>query len=247
MDKPLDALRRITAISDAELSRRSGASRSTIHRIDAGSVHPTLRTLRELAIAAGLDLQVDYRPLSDPAAARAARFRLDSAFDREPKTSEDVEWLERLTRIADADDPIAVVTEAGRATDLHHRDGAILLSQSVTALRLASAGDATGGDWAVSGRVALAAINETEGATGIGPDVLYVADPQRAWRLLEAPPRADHVAAVALVIAPLRDEHLVDSWERDRARFVAPIQILLDCMGLGGGLAETAHRVAESW
>lgn len=247
MDKPLDALRRITAISDAELSRRSGASRSTIHRIDVGAVHPTLRTLRELAIAAGLDLQVDYRPLSDPGAARAARFLLDDAFDRIPKTTEDVEWLERLSRVVDTDDPISVVTEAGRATDLHHRDGAILLDHSVAALRLASAGDATGFDWAVSGRAALAAINETDHVTGIGPDVLYVVDPQRAWRLLEAPPRARHPAAVRLIIAPLRDEHLVDSWASGRVRFVAPIQILLDCLSMGGGLQETAHRIAETW
>ena len=94
---------------------------------------------------------------------------------------------------------------------------------------------------------AIAAPNDTGSTTGIGPDVLYVTDPQRAWRLLEAPPRAEHIAGVGLIIAPLRDEHTVDSWERDRARFVAPIQILLDSMGLGGGLAETAQRVAEGW
>lgn len=247
MDKPLEALRRLTAISDAELSRRSGTSRSTIHRIDTGAVHPTLRTLRELAIAAGLDLRVDYRPLSDPDAARAARFLLDDALDQEPKTAEDVEWLERLNRLAHIEDPVAVVTEAGRASDLHYRDGALLLSQSAESLRLASAGDATGSDWALSGRVALAAINETETPTGIGPDVLYVADPQRAWRLLEAPPYAQHIEAVALIIAPIRSEHLVDSWHNGQARFVAPIQILLDSIGLGGGLAVTAHRIAESW
>jgi len=247
MDTPLDALRRISAISDAELSRRSGTSRSTIHRIDAGAVHPTLRTLRELAIAAGLDLEVAYRPLSDPAAGRAARFLLDSAFDRVPKTADDVEWLQRLSRVADSDDPISIVTEAGRATNLYHREDAVLLTHSVPALRLASAGDATGGGWIISGRAALAAINDTGTTTGIGPDVLYVTDPQRAWRLLEAPPRTEHIARVGLIIAPLRDEHIVDSWEQDRARFVAPIQILLDSMGLGGGLAETARRVAESW
>lgn len=247
MEPPLAELRRISAISDAELAKRSGASRSTIHRIDTGAVHPTLRTLRELAIAAGLDLEVAYRPLSDPAAGRAARFLLDGAFDGIPRDSDDIEWVERLVRLAEVDDPISIVTEAGRATDLYYREGAVLLNQSVTALRLASAGDATGGDWTISGRVALAAINDASGTTGIGPDVLYVNDPQRAWRLLEAPPRAEHIAAVGLIIAPLREEHIVDSWERDRARFVAPIQILLDCMGLEGGLAETAHRIAESW
>lgn len=247
MDSPLDALRRLTAISDAELSRRSGASRSTIHRIDAGAVYPTFRTLRELAIAAGLDVHVEYSPLSDPDAARAARFLLDDAFDRIPKTAEDLEWLERLNRVASADDPISVVTEAGQSTDLHHRAGAILLTHSVDALRLASAGDATGADWAVSGRSALAAINETDHATGIGPDVLYVNDPQRAWRLLEASPRAQHPASAGLIIAPLRGEHTVDAWASGRVRFVAPIQILLDCIGVGGGIGETALRIAESW
>ncbi|MGY6496633.1 MAG: helix-turn-helix domain-containing protein [Microcella sp.] len=246
MDTPLAALRRLTAISDAELSRRSGTSRSTIHRIDAGTVHPTLRTLRELAIAAGLDIDVTYRPLSDPAAGRAARFLLDEAFTTVAKTADDDDWIDRIERLAPAGDPIAIVTESGRATDLRHRAGAIHLKNTVAPLRLASAGDATGHDWAISGRAALDAINDTDVPTGSGPDVLYVTDPQRAWRLLDAPERAE-AAEAALIIAPLLEEHSIDAWEHDRAHFVAPIQILLDGIGFGGELANTARHVAESW
>ena len=56
MDNMLSLLRNRANISDSALAQRSGVSRSTIHRIDNGAASPTMRTLRELAIAAGLDI-----------------------------------------------------------------------------------------------------------------------------------------------------------------------------------------------
>ncbi len=92
-------------ISASRLSARSGVSRSTMHRVDSGEGDLALRTLRELAIAAGLDLDLNLVPLSDPDAATAARRLLG-----DPSLSDEVDdgvlaWEQRLPRLAGGSDP----------------------------------------------------------------------------------------------------------------------------------------------
>ena len=60
-------------------ARATGLARTTIQRMRAGVTSPTLETLRELALAAGYDLDVALVPASDPAAAVAARVIADPA------------------------------------------------------------------------------------------------------------------------------------------------------------------------
>src|SRR4051794_1563582 len=60
-------------------ARATGLSRMTIHRLRDGISSPTLATLRELALAAGYDVDVSLVPASDPAAAVAARAMVDPA------------------------------------------------------------------------------------------------------------------------------------------------------------------------
>lgn len=242
MDNPLIGLRALRDISDVDLARLSGVSRSTLNRIERGTVQPTLRSLREIAIAAGLDVEVSYRPLSDPAAARAARHILDETFAAMP--DHDRAWIARLGRIA-GDDPVAIVETAGIAASLLHRPGVIGITEPLSPLRLASAGDAAGGRWAISGASALNLIaNGPEVISG--PEVLYVDDVERAWRLLEAPPRS-HPDGAAVILAPYGDEHSIDVWMSERLRLVAPVQLLLDGVGLSGDIAELALTTARSW
>jgi transcriptional regulator with XRE-family HTH domain len=244
MDNPLIGLRALRDISDVDLARLSGVSRSTLNRIERGTVQPTLRSLREIAIAAGLDVEVSYRHLSDPAAARAARHILDDTFTAAPMSDDDRDWVARLSRIA-GDNPVAIVETAGIAASLLHRRGAIGITEPLTPLRLASAGDAAGGSWAISGASALNLI--AEGSDVIpGPEVLYVDDVERAWRLLDAPPRSLPDGA-AVILAPYGDEHSIDVWMSGPLQLVAPVQLLLDGVGLSGDIAELALTTAGSW
>jgi len=244
MDNPLIGLRALRDISDVDLARLSGVSRSTLNRIERGTVQPTLRSLREIAIAAGLDVEVSYRPLSDPAAARAARHILDDTFAAVTMSDHDRGWIARLGRIA-GDYPVAIVETAGIAASLLHRPGVIGITEPLSPLRLASAGDAAGGHWAISGASALNLIaNGPEVISG--PEVLYVDDVERAWRLLEAPPRS-HPEDAAVILAPYGDEHSIDAWMSGPLQLVAPVQLLLDSVGLSGDIAELALTTARSW
>ncbi|WP_437582530.1 helix-turn-helix transcriptional regulator [Paramicrobacterium sp. CJ85] len=232
-----------TGMSAAELARRSRVNRSTIHRIARGETEPTLATLRELAIVHGLDLEVDLRPLSDPAAASAARMLLDPTMEGyEPNASEQ-QWLKRLEQF---DDPVDVVAVAGRASAPAERKAALLFRGDRSALRLASAGSAADGTWAVSGWAALTA---AEGdAPRAGASILWVQDPDRAASmLLDTHTRVTSPLNAQVVVAQITDAVQVDSWSEGAVRYVAPVQILLDCIGLGGELERAARVVAESW
>lgn len=233
-----------TGTTALDFARTVGVNRSTLHRIAAGDVEPTLSTLRELAIAHGLELQLATAPLSDPDAAAAARVLLDPAHP-EPTSTAIQAWVERLERRHPDGAPIQILHAAARASTLQHRPGAVYLRGSDAALRLASAGEASRGRWAVSGRAALALGNADAPR---GPSVLWAEDVERAAQLLTethtsaAAPRTAHV-----IVAELNDSVEIDAFELDRVRYVAPIQMLLDCIGLGGELAQAAEAIAKEW
>ena len=140
-----------SGLTRSQVAQRAGLARSTLLRIESGETNPSLGTLRELAIACGLDIDVLTRPLSDPAAAEAARLMFEDGYrphDRPGATA----WSQRLTRQA-GEDPVAVTRAAGAAASLTHRPGAFHLTGTVPLVRVASAGDGAGGTWAISGAV----------------------------------------------------------------------------------------------
>jgi transcriptional regulator with XRE-family HTH domain len=234
--------------TSVDFARRSGVGRTTLHRIAAGKVEPTLATLRELAIAHGYELTVDLAPLSDPHAAAALRHLVDPAF--EGVTPEEVspegagavrDWVTRLERYDDLD--VAAVT-AARASSLLHRKGGIYLRGDNSAKRLASAGSASGQEWAIS-----AALQVVTGADVSGPSVLWVDGDAAATSrlLLDTHRRVENAAAANVVVATAHPSVFVDEYRDGPIRYVAPIQLLLDCIGLGGGLEASALLVQQSW
>jgi transcriptional regulator with XRE-family HTH domain len=239
-------------VSKAALSRRAGLARSTAYRIREGSMDPTVGTLRELALAAGLDIELRLTDLSDPLAAQAARVMLDEQFDPQ-RVSGDAsavkEWVARLERWVPNGDPVEIVRAAGRSSSLLHRAGAIPLRGSIDELKAASAGAFSGSPWLTSGRSLLRRIRgEADDAVGTegGPVVIYSPDPQRLERLLDhmkaaRPEKAD------LIIAPYSDDLEQDAWSDGAIKLVAPIQGLIDAFGIGGALARRAESIARSW
>lgn len=230
-------------MSVVEYAREAGVNRSTIYRIVNGEVEPSISLMRELAIAHGLDIDITLRPLSDPDAAIAARILLDAAFDGHEATEPERQWLRRLDR---HNDPLHIVRSAGAASAPAHRPGAILLRGPSDALRLASAGHASGGQWAVSGRAALEAGQEN--APRRAPSILWATEPDRAARMLGDTHRQVTSAANAhVIVVPAPKPVFVDTWQSGAVRIVAPIQMLLDCIGLGGELEMVALSIAERW
>lgn len=225
------------------IARRAGVDRSTLHRIVSGAVSPTLSTLREIAFACGLEAEVTASPSSDPTAAAAARQLLDAEApaSREPAVAA---WERRLARMA-GDDPIRIVVEAGRSASLLHRRNAIALSGPRSVTRLASAGAAGADEWAISGAAPLElAVDSPVDA----PHILWVSDPERAAQLLaDTHRRAAHVAYADVIVAA-HDASVLDGlWELDAITYVAPLQFVLDGVGLGGAAQDAALAIARGW
>lgn len=239
-----------TGVSSVEFARRSGVGRATIHRLATGASEPTLATLRELAIAHGYDLDLRLLPLSDPHAAAALRHLTDPAF--EALTPEDVdresaqevhEWIARLERYDDID---RAAVAAARASALLERRGAVYLRGEHSASRLASAGDSFGEGWALSGATGLEFVT---GSAVDGVGVLWVAgDAEAAARTLyDTHRRVEHPAGANVVVASAHPSVFVDVHLAGPIRFVAPTQLMLDSIGLGGMTEATALVVQLGW
>jgi len=234
-------------LSASEVTRRTGISRATLHRIATGTVLPSLQTLSELAIVQGKDVELRLKPLSDPHAAAAARAIIDGEVGAWSENEATRRWVERLNRLARSDDGdfLSILQAAGRASSLLHRAGAVYLRGDDDALRLASAGDASGGKWAISGKAAL---EVTPDYPVTGPSVMWVDDVKRAANLLsETHKRVASPSNAHVIIAEANPSIYVGAYAVAAVRYVAPTQMLLDCVGLGGRQEEIAMSIAQEW
>lgn len=221
----------------SDVARRAGVARSTVLRIACGSVSPTMYTLREVAIACGLDIDIVTRPLSDPAAAEAARIMVEDGYTPSDSAAA-ADWVTRLERTAGAD-PVEIVRVAGNAATLLARRGAHYLTGHADLLRVASAGDGSHSPWAISGAPPLDVA---------GTIVLWADDADRAARLLSETLNPAHSSSTAsVIVAPAHPGIYTDSWTDGPVRYVAPVQMLLDACGLEPHLRDAALEIARSW
>ena len=225
------------------LASRAGLSRATGYRILSGRTDPRLDDLRELLLAAGLDLDLTVRPLSDPHAATAARAMLgDLSADQDAE--ETAAWIDRLTRYAHGETAL-VLSEAGRASAPQHRPGAIALAGPHWSVdRLASAGHASGRPWALSGAPAFDALGYDDLQ---GVSVLWTPDPRQVAQLLAdtlTPTTIEHADVLLVPAAAPLFQGAVDV---EGVVLVSPLQSVLDGFGLGGDLAATASELGREW
>lgn len=252
MQHIVDQIVRESGLTKASLSARSGIARSTLWRIRDGVVDPTVGSLKELALSAGLELELALTPLSDPNAARAARVMLDALFAASFElTGPDpaVEsWIERLQRWVPSGDPVELCETAGQSSSLLNRRGAIFLRGRVTELKLASAGEFSKKDWFLSGAAVIDRIGVLRtGTPDIAmPYVVYAENPLRFERLLDNMDRTRPDKAT-LIIVERTDGIGIDSWNDHKIKLVAPIQGLIDAFGIGGPIGDAAEYIARSW
>lgn len=243
-------------------ARVTGLSRVTVQRVRDGVSSPTLKTLRELALAEGYDLDVRLVPPSDPAAAIAARVMLDPEMTQhvefgalegntQSPSADVAAWVERIERQQKAtlDEILAF---AGRYSAPQFRKGAQHfaprpgLSRERIAKATGYAGASSSGPYAISGVPAAELYLDHE--VTLGPTVVWAEQPDAIVAALEASfRRVDSYQPGGIVVAPTLTEYFVDSVTDPVTRFVfvSPIQAAIDLHGLGYiGLAES---ITEGW
>lgn len=235
-----------SGLSPAAAARRAGVSPSTVHRILNGLVDPSVGTLYEIGLACGIQLTLAASPLSDPRAAAAARALLEGGYQL-PADPGVTAWQDRLPRMAVSSSPVEIVKAAAIASGPLRRSGAALLEGNVALARVASAGDASKGRWAISGAAGLYLPSPSAVVPAV--TILWCEDVRAVTHLLadtelrqvQRPERA----VLAVVAA---EPELFSGWFTEGiVRYAAPIQIILDCIAQGGALADDAIDEAASW
>jgi len=235
-----------SGLSPAAAARRAGVSASTMHRILNNLVDPSVGTLQEIALACGVEIDLTARPLSDPRAAAAARALLEGGY--EPPSDPGVTaWQERLPRMATSGGPVEIVKVAAVASGPLRRPGAVLLNGEVTLARVASAGDASKGHWAISGAAGLYLPPPSAAAPAV--TILWCEDVRTATHLLADTElrQAQRPDRAVLAVIAAEPELFTGSFTEGIVRYAAPVQIILDCIAQGGALADNAIEEAMSW
>lgn len=233
-----------SGLPKARISKLSGVSLSSIHRIENKQTDPQLGTLRELAISCGLELELSIRPLADAYSAQAARCLLEDHFEPDNKDATS-QWVERFER-AKFTNPIDILQYAGQCSGLLSQDKpAVYMRGETSELRLASAGDASDKQWALSGKSHL------ELGTGeklSGPDIIWTEDPRLVASLLaDSLTVARSAATATVIVAAGPPAHFANKFTVNHVSYVAPIQALIDGFSLGHQLAEAANKIAQGW
>jgi transcriptional regulator with XRE-family HTH domain len=234
-----------SGLNAATAARRAGVSASTLHRILTDQVDPSVGTLREIAIGCGVDLSISSRTISDWRAASAARSMLEEGYVA-PEV-EIAEWQSRLTRLAQGDHPIELVNAAARASAPLRRSGAAWYTGTMTVGSVASAGDASAGRWALSGAAGLYLPELGELTPAV--TVLWCSDVRAVSQLLAASDvrTTDRFDRVTLAVVRGEAELFEGSFTRGLVHYAAPIQIVIDCLSLGGAVANDAREEAMTW
>jgi len=233
-------------LTSAAVARRAGVSASTMHRILNDIVDPSFGTLYEIALACGVQIDLTARPLSDWRAAAAARALLEGGY-APPSDPGVAAWLERFPRVAADSGPVALIKAAAVASSPLHRPGAALLHGEVTLARVASAGDASKGNWAVSGAAGFYLPSPDAAAPPV--TILWCEDVRTVTQLLadtglRQVQRKDRAAVAVISGEP---ELFTGSFADGIVRYAAPLQIVLDCIAQGGALADDAIEEALTW
>ncbi|WP_420868627.1 helix-turn-helix domain-containing protein [Corynebacterium singulare] len=152
---PVEILKH-SALSLSDISRRTGVSRNTLNLWLQGTTQPSLETLDKVLCVLGYEVFLSVRRMSNAGAATAARVLLEELEDDSPEV---IEWINRFRKWGDVpvDDasPLQLIERAAWASNPYGRAGAchFLPTNPIT---LASAAQALGQRWALSGTYARA-------------------------------------------------------------------------------------------
>lgn len=237
----IDELIALAGEQPTRVSRRSGVSRSTLKRVKDGTSEPTLSTLREVALALGLDITVHAGAASDPFAAAAARTLIDDSVPENPHDEDIVAWLDRFDRWG-INDPLTLVSEAGALQGIEHRRGAQFVAIEPGELadlpELFAQRDSR---WALSGAAAATVImgQVITGATVVWHDGDVDDAPLNFGTPVATAREAD------VILAPAGATELAGHYAQGPLFFVAPVQLVIDLNSLK--MFEEAEYLTSGW
>ncbi|GAB3594555.1 hypothetical protein CFAEC_12070 [Corynebacterium faecale] len=236
----IDELIALAGGQPTRVSKRSGVSRSTLKRVKDGTSEPTLSTLREVALALGLDITVDAGPASDPFAAAAARTLIDDSVPENPGDIDVVAWLDRFERW-NINDPLTLVAEAGILQGIHLRPGARFMTVEPGELAdLPDMFSQHNTQWALSGAAAATVLM---GKVVNGPTVVWHDSTHPGQFGFGTP--LDTAEDADVILVPAGATELAGSYAQGPLNFVAPVQLVIDLHSLG--MLTEAEFLTRGW
>ncbi|BAU97128.1 hypothetical protein N24_2866 [Corynebacterium suranareeae] len=237
----IDDLIALAAEQPTRISRRSGVSRSTLKRVGDGTSEPTLSTLREVALALGLDITVDAHHACDPFAAAAARTLIDDSVPENPHNLEILAWLKRFDRW-NINDPLTLVSEAGTLQGIAYRPDAHFVKLHPTGLaELPEFFQQRGIKWALSGAATATVII---GKLLEGNSIVWH-EPAADLDFSSLGVVVTDVEDADLILVPSTATELLGSYTQDGLNFVAPVQLVIDLHSLH--MFEEADYLTSGW
>ncbi|MFW8623612.1 helix-turn-helix domain-containing protein [Corynebacterium glutamicum] len=237
----IDELIALAAEQPTRISRRSGVSRSTLKRVGDGTSEPTLSTLREVALALGLDIKVAAHHACDPFAAAAARTLIDASVPENPHNQDILAWLHRFERW-NINDPLTLVSEAGTLQGITHRQDAQFVKLNPRGIaELPELFQQYKTKWALSGAAAATVIM---GQIVLGNSIVWH-EPAHDLDVSALGTSVDVAEDADLILLPATATELVGSYAQDGLNFVAPVQLVIDLHSLH--MFEEADYLTSGW
>ena len=226
---PVQLLKK-SPLSLSEISRRSGVSRNTLNLWLRGTAQPSLTGLAKVMRVLGYEVSVQVDRMSDAAAATAARVLLGDLASEEPDVKV---WIDRFVQWGDAaavgGSYQALMERAAWASNPYGRKDALhfLPANPIT---LASAVDASGQPWAMSG--AFAAQRVAGQIAGVGEPrstLIWCTNPADIVPSLPTRIRASaEPVSGGITLVPVAGEELTGARKELGIHYVSPHQLAID-------------------
>lgn len=226
---PLQLLKK-SPLSLSEISRRSGVSRNTLNLWLRGAAQPSLAGLEKVMRVLGYEVSVQVHRMSDAAAATAARVLLGELSSEEPDVKA---WIDRFVQWGDAaavgGSYQALMERAAWASNPYGRHGALhfLPSNPIT---IASAVDASGQPWAMSGAFAAQRVaGQIAGAGEPQSTLIWCTNPAEIVPSLPTRIRASaEPVSGGITLVPVAGEELTGATKESGIHYVSPHQLAID-------------------
>ncbi len=226
---PLQLLKK-SPLSLSEISRRSGVSRNTLNLWLRGAAQPSLAGLEKVMRVLGYEVSVQVHRMSDAAAATAARVLCGDLKSEEPDVKA---WIDRFVQWGDA--PAgggsyqALMERAAWASNPYGRHGALhfLPSNPIT---IASAVDASGQPWAMSGAFAAQRVaGQIAGAGEPQSTLIWCTNPAEIVASLPTRIRASaEPVSGGITLVPVAGEEITGATKESGIHYVSPHQLAID-------------------
>lgn len=226
---PVQLLKK-SPLSLSEVSRRSGVSRNTLNLWLRGTAQPSLAGLEKVMRVLGYEVSVSVHRTSDAAAATAARVLCGDLKSEEPDVKA---WIDRFVQWGDA--PAgggsyqALIERAAWASNPYGRHGSLhfLPSNPIT---VASAVDATGQPWAMSGAFAAQRVaGQIAGAGEPQSTLIWCTNPAEIVASLPTRIRASaEPVSGGITLVPAAGEEITGATKESGIHYVSPHQLAID-------------------